>query len=183
MVFQTDADSGLRGKYFVSHLGLDPVIARVSGGNCCIWLSLFGATLVIHSCVPRGRNFSYECNCRAKRWMRVCVRFVSIRFKSSGCRTILQMTFTPSYAAEKWSTTGVHHTGVPVRVCMCVCVHSLASAIQPLTDDVSFQHKATSRHKGPLRVKQRPSNYDCEQSAWLRGWWLGGSLGSDRLTP
>lgn len=123
MVFQTDVDSRLRGKYFVLHLRLDPIIARVSGGNCCIWLSLFGATLVTHSCVPRGRNFSYECNCRVKRWMRVCVRFVSIRFKGSSCRTILHMTFTPSYAAQKWSTTGVHHTGSQcVYVCVCVSI-------------------------------------------------------------
>ena len=48
----------------------------------------------------------------------------------------------------------------------------LTRTIQPLTDDVPLQRQATSRHKGPLRVKQRPSNCAFEQAAWSVSWWL-----------
>lgn len=41
-----------------------------------------------------------------------------------------------------------------------------------MTDDVPLQCQATSRHKGPLRVKQRPSNCAFEQAAWSVSWWL-----------
>lgn len=97
------------------------------------------------------------------------------------------MTLAPSHTEEEQAELPIEAPQGAVRSLavigaqtsnLCVCAISpLAWTIQPVTDDVPLQHQATSRHKGPLRVKQRPSNCAFEQAAWSVSWWLVGPSG------
>ena len=101
---------------------------------------------------------------------------------------VIHMTLAPSHTEEElgeaayWSTAGCRQMPRSDRdtnhqpVCVCV-ICPLARTIQQVTDDVPLPHQATSRHKGPLRVKQRPSNCAFEQAAWSVSWWLVGPSG------